>query len=141
VPLEFKSATRDTILVVNHTANNQVFTLNPGFTADSIIIDPQLWILSRNKTSNKVSIASSTSDLVVFPNPVKGEFSISYPNNYPGLQVRIFNATGQLVYSEKPATGNVSSTIDAFQWAAGVYLLTISANGIQETRRFEVLRK
>jgi aminopeptidase N len=141
VPLEFKSATRDTILVVNHTANNQVFTLNPGFTADSIIIDPQLWILSRNKTSNKVSIASSTSDLVVFPNPVKGEFSISYPNNYPGLQVRIFNATGQLVYSEKPATGNVSSTIDASQWAAGVYLLTISANGIQETRRFEVLRK
>jgi len=48
IPVQFKNSSRDTILVFDHVKNGQSFVANPGFTADTAIFDPDLWILSRN---------------------------------------------------------------------------------------------
>lgn len=141
VPLEFKSATRDTILTVIHTSNNQVFSLNPGFAADTLIIDPQLWILSRIKTTKKINTIATTSVIMMFPNPVEGNFTVTYPNTYSDINIRIFNTAGQLVYSEKPLPGTVSSIINASTWASGVYILNITAGSLKQSQCFTVINK
>src|SRR5690606_2063981 len=41
VPLYFSSATKDTIIRVDHVQNGQIFTVNPGFAADTMMIDPE----------------------------------------------------------------------------------------------------
>ncbi|HYV92148.1 MAG TPA: M1 family aminopeptidase [Chitinophagales bacterium] len=48
VPLEFKNATHDTIVVVNNTFAGQTFTINLGFIATQLILDPDAWILHAN---------------------------------------------------------------------------------------------
>lgn len=53
VPLQFKNSSRDTIIVFNHTQNGQAFVVNPGFTPDTVIFDPQYWLLARSSVQQK----------------------------------------------------------------------------------------
>ena len=55
VPLLFKNATQEKLVIVNNTANNQTFTEDLGFTAESVTIDPDYWLITRDNTITKVS--------------------------------------------------------------------------------------
>lgn len=51
VPVQFRNATRDTIIVLNNTLPVQPFILNPGFAADTAIFDPDGWLLARSQVN------------------------------------------------------------------------------------------
>jgi aminopeptidase N len=48
VPLLFKSTTQQKIIVIDHKLNGEIFYENIGFVADSVLIDPEYWLISRN---------------------------------------------------------------------------------------------
>ncbi|MBK9733316.1 MAG: T9SS type A sorting domain-containing protein [Chitinophagaceae bacterium] len=79
LPVEFKDATHDTILVLNNTFAGQTFSVDPGFTPDEVIFDPELWILSGNDVVTEVD-APVRDNLMfsIFPNPVADEMSVTY---------------------------------------------------------------
>ncbi len=135
VPVQFRSATRDTIITVNHTQNNQNFTVNPGFKADTLIIDPQLWILAKTKTSKKQNIV--TNDVTVYPTPVRDEFSFSYPSGILQVKVQVYNSAGQLVANIDPNT----TVVNIAGWAAGVYYLKVTGSNFSKTKKFLVLTR
>jgi len=62
VPVQFKNSTRDTVIVFNNTLNGQAFLANPGFKADTAIVDPYFWILCINSTQHTACNGVSTSD-------------------------------------------------------------------------------
>ncbi|MGB3077475.1 MAG: M1 family aminopeptidase [Saprospiraceae bacterium] len=74
VPILVRLNGVDNIFVLNHTTNNQRFSIFRGSASvDSIGIDPELWLLSKNNTIEQVITAVDDADksdrFDVFPNP------------------------------------------------------------------------
>ena len=67
---------------------------------------------------------TNPSSVGVYPNPSNGLVMISLDNGAQGL--RIYNSTGQLVYSDRNATG--SFQLDVSQWSAGAYRIVSNEN-------------
>lgn len=55
VPILFRNKTtgQEKRVVANHTASGQMFSESLGFTPDSVSIDPDYWLISRNNTITK----------------------------------------------------------------------------------------
>jgi aminopeptidase N len=122
VPLQFRSASRDTILRVTHSRNGETFNIDPGFIPDTLIIDPQLHLLTRMNTTRRVAGVSPTLPYTVFPNPARGFFSVAVPGS--NTLVQVFNAAGQLVYTSTGSTGG-DVRVSTAGWAAGVYWMQV----------------
>lgn len=54
VPLLFKKGTLEKLVVVNNTGNGQVFLEDIGFEAESVTIDPEYWLITRNNTVTRI---------------------------------------------------------------------------------------
>lgn len=141
VPLQFKNASRDTTITVNHEYSGQIFTVNPGFSADTLIIDPKLWIVAKTKTSKQLPAPAAIGNVMIYPNPVRSQFSVSFPSTITNLNIQIFNAAGQMVFSKTPATNTSALDVPAQNWAAGIYWLRVSGNNFTETRKFFISNK
>jgi len=102
VPLKFKDATHDTIIVFDNTYSGQQFTMNPGFRPDSILFDPDLWIVSANDTVMLGVHEYNPSDkFSVYPNPVNDILYL----DFTGHQIQsaeIYDIKGTLVNSTNP---------------------------------------
>lgn len=137
VPLLFRSATRDTVITVNHTRNEQAFVVNPGFVVDTLIIDPQLWILTKNKISKKVPDIGVSEEVLVYPNPATTRLSIHLPGTASGeLRIQLFNAVGQEVYAERASGTATRLDINTQRLASGIYWLRLT-----DTTNFKLIRK
>ncbi|HEV7382213.1 MAG TPA: M1 family aminopeptidase, partial [Dyadobacter sp.] len=56
VPVLFRNETtgQEKLVVANHIVNDQTFTENLGFVAETVTLDPDYWLISRNNTVKKV---------------------------------------------------------------------------------------
>jgi len=101
VMLEFRSGTQSKKVVVDHSFNGKEFNIQLDFKADTVIIDPDLWILSKTKTSKKLS-SSTQADLIrIYPNPSPRDAVVMLENPTGSkLSVQLFNNAGQLLYKK-----------------------------------------
>lgn len=104
VALQFKNAerNRDTIVVVNHQYSGQEFSINVGFETDTVLIDPQLRLVSKGNTSVKETVSEIVNQLKIYPNPSPDKLFISLNNpTDKKLSIRLYNSIGQLVYRKE----------------------------------------
>ncbi len=139
VPLQFKNATRDTIIRVNNTKNNEVFTLNPGFVPDTLIIDPELKILSRNNTTKKVEAVNQPASFLLYPNPASRILTIGFLS-FENTLVAIYNSAGQQVYRSTEAASTFELQVNTGGWAGGVYWVHLLQNGQQTVQQLLIVR-
>lgn len=130
VALEFKNATQRVTFIADHRQSGRVFSFNPGFAVDTVIIDPNLWILSRTKISKKSSVPLlPPDDIQLFPNPSPRNAVLRLRNASGNkLTVRLFNAAGQLLFSRDITTAagaDVQVDIPMMRYTRGVYMLQI----------------
>lgn len=130
VALEFRNATQSVTFIADHRQKGQVFSFNPGFAVDTVIIDPNLWILSRTKTSSRSSVQLlPPDDIQLYPNPSPRNAVLRLRNASGNrLSVRLFNAAGQLLFSRDITTApgaDVQVDIPMMRYARGVYMLSI----------------
>lgn len=139
VTLLFKSGTQQKTVVVNNTKNNENFWVDVGFNADTVIIDPEYKILSRDNISIKETpVSTLANDLRIFPVPVINNLTLSLKNpSEKVLQLRILNAMGQLISSRRIDTpgGDLEFEINFSLLARGVYLLCFDAGDFHAVRR------
>jgi aminopeptidase N len=133
VQLKFMNARGDTALVtVDHRQSGQVFWLNPGFTPDSVAIDPNFWILTPVKVSKKIPAPSTvTNDIRIYPNPAPTHVYISLFNPVSShLSIRLYNAVGQEVYKQEKNLSGQDELIDipTGGLAKGTYIIRVSDN-------------
>ena len=77
--MQFKNATQQKTIVVNNTFNGQIFFNNIGFIADTVIIDPDYWLITKNNISQKINDNITSENFVqVFPNPFVNNFNFTY---------------------------------------------------------------
>ncbi len=113
---------------------------NIGFNADTVLIDPEYCIITKNNTSQKIPDVVNGQNIVqVFPNPIQNQFYI-YLRNFPTAtaSINLYNSVGQLVYSRKIDIPNGSefTEVPAQHLAKGVHILKIKTdNGIKVVKK------
>jgi Secretion system C-terminal sorting domain len=130
VQLEFRNGTQSKRFIADHRFSGQTFSFNPGFAVDTVIIDPDIWIISRTKTSKRSSVELlPPNDLQIYPNPAPGNVNLRLRNATGNkLYVRLFNAAGQLLFRRDISTGGgaiVQLDIPLMRYARGVYMLEV----------------
>ncbi len=132
VQLRFIGAGHDTLITVNNQQNGEFFWINPGFAADSMAVDPNLWLLAKDRISHQLPPESvAENDIKIYPNPAPQNLNISLRNpSGSQLHFQLYNAVGQLLYkNDRILTGRDELlTIPVAQFARGSYVLTVSDN-------------
>jgi hypothetical protein len=139
VPVLLRKGNRDTTVVLNHTRSGEEFWVNPGFIPDTVIFDPELWLLSKNNVVRKLPSASAKeNDIKIYPNPVEETIRISFKNPTTGkLQLRIINMAGQLVYRQDITTSGRDELLELrMPLNKGIYWLEIKGDdGFKTTKK------
>jgi aminopeptidase N len=136
VALNFKNATQQKTIVLDNTSNGEIFFRNIGFIPDTVLIDPEYWLITRNNTSRKVPDAVNGQNIVqVFPNPIQNQFYV-YLRNFSSSNASIilYNAAGQQIHSAKISISNGSgfTEITPQYLAPGEYIITVVTDNGQK---------
>lgn len=149
VALKFKNATQETTVVVNNNFSGEMFYRNVGFRADTVLVDPDYWLITKNNTAQKLAdsvtailtppppalpIVPNTGAGIadIFPNPVTDPFTIYLHDFFDASAlIRIYNKSGQQVYSSKVTltNGAVYTKVPVSKWGRGLYIVKISSAG------------
>ena len=132
VTIVAKGGTQEQKFVVDHRQNGQEFWLDAGFVVDTIMIDPDLWILSKVKTSRKINTSTTPDEIKVFPNPAPDDVKISIKNpSSKKLSVQLMNALGQVVVIKNILTPGRDELINISlrHLPQGIYWLKVGNEG------------
>ena len=139
VALKFKNATQEKTIVVDNKTNGEIFFRNIGFIADTVLIDPEYWLVTKNNTSAKVQDAAAGQNIVqVFPNPVGKHFYIYMRKMVAGTaNINVYNAAGQILYTRNINLVNGSEYVEvpSQYLAKGVYFLKINAGDFKFVKK------
>lgn len=128
VPVQLKNSKRDTIVRLTHTSNGQQYTFHIPFRADSILFDPDQWLISaKNIVTGIQDISSITSNLTVYPNPASSIITIYTNNQLPLIEsVELLNVIGERMLIRIPHQKVNSLSFDCSNITYGVYFLRIN---------------
>ncbi|MBK8785648.1 MAG: T9SS type A sorting domain-containing protein [Chitinophagaceae bacterium] len=139
VALKFKNATQEKTIVVDNKTNGETFFRNIGFIADTVLIDPEYWLVTKNNVSAKVPDAATGQNVVqVFPNPVGNHFYIYMRKMVAGTaSINLYNALGQRIYARNINLVNGSEYVEvpSQYLAKGVYFLKINAGDFKFVKK------
>jgi aminopeptidase N len=129
VALKFKNAQQEKTVVADVKFNGETFIRDIGFVADSVIIDPEYWLISRDNSSEKMDVLDPVkSNVLVYPNPFQDQFSVMI-SNFKGssIALTIFDAAGKRVFTQNYNLyqGREFITIPTNHLASGRYTLSI----------------
>jgi aminopeptidase N len=126
LPVVLKSGNRDTLLVLNNSGNGQSYEFDLPFFADTLLFDPEQWLISANNTVNRLSAYNFS--IFVYPNPVNTQLQMQVEAvEEKEAEVRIFSSNGQIMWkgSYKFPAGASMVTISTANLAAGLYGLKV----------------
>ncbi|MFH0866478.1 MAG: M1 family aminopeptidase [Bacteroidota bacterium] len=129
VPLEFKDATHDTIVVFGNSFSGQQYSVNVGFKPDSMKFDPDMWLVAIIDTVLIIQPLPldppAVSSIIAFPNPVTDFLNIDF-NGIKPQNIEIFDVRGVLVNSLVSAdTSGTGVKINFSGIAQGIYCLKV----------------
>jgi aminopeptidase N len=137
VKLISKRTNRDTLITLNITQNNQFFNIRllSFFAAvDSIVFDPELWLLSKNNKAI-ATVCGATQEIdnqwvtQLAPNPAVENLTVQFKaERAEKITFEIMNELGQIMSktSINAFTGDNSMTLDVGDLVKGFYLLKCS---------------
>ena len=133
VPLLFKNSTTEKTIVVDPTSNNQIFRAELGFIPDTVLVDPEYWLISRNNSTEKTPYTGTGSaGIDVYPNPVSGPVSV-FVHDLSGeeISLSLYNAVGQVMWRGRQTLSNSTAyfQFDMTNMARGVYYLRGRSTG------------
>ena len=132
LPIQFKNSTHDTTVVVYNSFSGQAFTVNLPFHADSLIFDPERWIISNNNIVYPTGVNElyEKSNLKVYPNPSSDYITIDFKvHSVPAsMFIQMTDITGKIVKTE--IFKNHKQVIDMTHLSQGVYFIKLNGLGI-----------
>jgi aminopeptidase N len=131
VALQFKNATQQKTIVVNNTYSGQIFFDDIGFIADTVIVDPEYWLITKNNTSEKINDNINGKNIVqVFPNPFTNNFNIYLHNfNSSKADLKIYDAKGSLILHEDlDVNGSLYYPVNLQVFPKGIYIIQIQTD-------------
>jgi len=139
VPIQFKGTSKDTTIVFNHTFSGQTFTTTVNFPINSIVFDPEYWLISGNNTIvNVAEYSKENIHLNIFPNPVHNNLVIgNFKNEMEVLKIQILDVFGRVIFKEiNPSQNNHSININTENIPNGIYIIEITSNVGKNSLKF-----
>ncbi len=139
IPVQFKNSTQDTIIRLNHTFSGENFIVNIPFQADSVLFDPEWWIISNNNSVlTGLSSYERNFGVEVFPNPAKELITIRTDEKISSNSlIAIANLIGETIIV-KQFTGN-EQIIDISKLATGTYFIKVTGGTKVSVLKFNKL--
>jgi aminopeptidase N len=140
VALKFKNASQEKTIVVDNKTSGESFIRNIGFIADTVFIDPDYWLITKNNKSQKIPDAVSGQNVLqVYPTPFQNQFYV-YLRNFSASTafINLYNSIGQLIASKKLALVNGSefTEMTGQHLAAGIYTVRVETeNGFKISKK------
>jgi hypothetical protein len=134
VELRLKGKSGEMRTTLEHATNDQEFWIDPGFAVDSVFIDPDLWILTNNKSATVSRSDAGINEIRLFPNPATNTAYVQISNPTDRLyEITLFNMIGQILYkTQRNAAGNDEMIqLPLRNHPKGMYLVKVSANGTE----------
>lgn len=132
VPLRFKNAAQDSLLVLDHSSSGQSFSLWLPFQADSALLDPDTWLISgQNLVLRVPSLAYTDDRAVLYPNPTDGDALLYLGGTRQGTaEVRITDLHGRVVraWAARPIADR-RVALPVADLSAGLYV--VEADGLR----------
>ena len=147
VALKFKNAVQEKTVVLDNNFNGENFIKSLGFIADTVLIDPEAWLVTKGNTTEKMAPVNDGSCapplpppptnsgegiVDIYPNPISNPFTISLHDfKDEHALVNIYNKLGQVIYNKNVTLtfGSVLVKIQSFNWARGVYIVEVKSAG------------
>jgi aminopeptidase N len=96
LPVLLKSGSQEKLFEVDIQSNGQSFSLNPGFAATSMELDPDVYLLSKGNKITRLT-TNNIIDFTISPNPFTDRLQISVNENAgKKLQFTLSDATGRI---------------------------------------------
>ena len=137
VALQFKNSNQQKTIVIDNKINGEVFIKNIGFIADTLIIDPEYWLITKNNISEQV-VANGKNIIQVFPTPFINSFSISIQNLLsPVAYLQIYDSRGRLIMQKDlEVNGSLFFEVNTQAFARGIYFIKIQTdNGFKFVKK------
>lgn len=135
--LKFKNATQQKTIVIDNTVNNQTVTASIGFKADSVFIDPDMQIISKNnsviQTAAPIVTSPALQPIAVSPNPFTNTINFSLQDSGgKKVLIQLFDMYGHLITSKNDLAVTKNQRYNLNVPAAtksGTYMLRIIVDG------------
>lgn len=130
--LTFKNAIQQKTITVQCNNNNYETWVDIGFVADTVLIDKDKQLISKNNSTLKTaSIISTINDIVIYPNPVTNFLYIGFKAPVvKKMQIQLFNSIGQLMFQKDVnlTEYNEYIKIPFSSYNKGLYIIQIKTN-------------
>ncbi len=114
-------------MILDHEANEQEFILNVPFTIESVEIDPEYDLISKNNTVTQSTEGFEPDEsFLMYPNPARNEVYIRKPFDMEISEVRVFNILGQLILQ-----GPFDAIIDIHALSSGLHIVQFDTDSGQ----------
>lgn len=135
VPIRLDGAGQSMTVVFDNTTNGQIFTANVPFAVDSIVFDPEIWLLANRTVIAANAESQSTIELNVFPNPAQGFVNI---RGQKMKSAELLDLAGRSLLNVDLQAGVGTQRLDLPAVPKGIYLLRVLAGGKQKTFKLMV---
>jgi hypothetical protein len=131
VPIEFKDALHDTIVVFNNSYSGQPYEINldfsPDLFPDSIKFDPEMWLVATLDTiliiPSFLEEQQGLNNFKIYPNPVTDFLNIDN-TSHQIQKVQLYDICGSFLRSEESDTYSKEALkIKMYDLPSGIYLL------------------
>ncbi|MEO6819046.1 MAG: M1 family aminopeptidase [Ginsengibacter sp.] len=136
--LQFKNATQQKTIVLDNKTNGEKFFREIGFIADTVIVDPDYWLVTKNNTSLKMADDSKENQVEIYPNPFVNSVQLNFLHiTSPKVFYKIFDINGRLISGETfSLNGYLFKEINLHYLPKGVYIMKIfSEDGVNLSKR------
>ncbi|HMN05559.1 MAG TPA: M1 family aminopeptidase [Flavobacteriales bacterium] len=133
VPLLFRGGGTDSTIVLDNTVNDQFFSFHLPFEVDTVLFDPDIWLISAQNFVTRVDDPQGmASSVAVYPNPSSSEIHWHAPMLGRMQSVVIYDATGRKVLKG----GAHATSLDISRLPAGQYVLELKGSAGRRHGRF-----
>jgi hypothetical protein len=139
LPIQLKNGSQDTLVRANFTTNGQSFTVPLSFHADSLLFDPELWIISANNSVTNVQPLSLDPAIRIYPNPANDYLLVASANGTMGEGAAcIYDIAGKLVQKQNLNFSGAAQEQAVFVGALdkGVYFIRVETAGGTSAKPF-----
>jgi len=130
VQIKFIGDERDTTIIFNHTFSGQSFSVNINFHVNSLVFDPDSWLIS----ANNIITNDSKENITVYPNPADNYVKLFICNSFNGfVNIDIYDFLGHDLVKIKSAENPININTELFE--DGVYLMNIKIGNTTTIKR------
>lgn len=134
LPIQFKNSTQDTIIRINHTFSGESFSVQLPFHADSLVFDPEYWIISAGNTVSSVQELDIQQLVQLYPNPAGDQLFVSLrlPPSSP-VHLSLYDALGRKLADTQFQAKEYR--LDLSRFAPGVYSISLESESVRYATR------